>query len=66
MKTFCITAEKLGEEEVRCGHCNCRVTRLFVLAETEEDAINIIKEDGGLCGECFAEMLAEGGYKVDA
>lgn len=44
------------DEPVKCGSCLWTTRRLF-LFEGEEDA-------GGLCAECFAEMLAEGGYEV--
>jgi hypothetical protein len=41
------------------------VTRLFVIAENKKEAIKLVKEgQAGLCGECFAEMLANEGYEL--
>ena len=55
----------VSKEEVKCGHCNWRVTRLFVIAESKREAIKLVEEgQAGLCGECFAEMLANKGYEL--
>jgi len=73
MKMFVFTAdelEKAGVEgavdgEVKCGGCNWRVSRLFVLADNRDEALQMIKNgEAGLCGECMAEMLAEGDYEI--
>jgi hypothetical protein len=55
----------VSKEEVKCSHCNWRVTKLFVIAENKKEAIKLVKEgQAGLCGECFAEMLANEGYEL--
>jgi len=67
LKMFRFTAEELKKldvgdatfDGVKCGCCNWRVSRLFVLAQTEKEALEIIKEYGGLCGECMSDMLVE-------
>jgi hypothetical protein len=56
----------VSEEEVKCGCCLWNVTRLFVLADSKEEAVELVKRgDAGLCGECFAELLAEEGFNGD-
>ncbi|MEM3095511.1 MAG: hypothetical protein QXV62_00745 [Nitrososphaerota archaeon] len=31
------------EDEVKCGGCNWEVTRLYVLADTEEEAVELVR-----------------------
>jgi hypothetical protein len=51
---------RLGDEVVKCNGCNWEVSKLFIRAETREGAVASPKQgDAGLCGECYAEMLAE-------
>jgi len=55
----------VSKEEVKCSHCNWRTTRLFVIAKSKREAIKLVEEgQAGLCGECFAEMLANEGYEL--
>ena len=55
----------VGEDE-KCGSCNWRVAKTYLMAETKEDAMEAWKEnEAGLCGDCFVEMLIEAGYQVD-
>jgi hypothetical protein len=74
MKVFTILPKDLDEndwnyvsdEEIKCGGCNWRVTRLFVLAESKSDAVKLVKEgNAGLCGECFMEMVVEEGFELE-
>ena len=52
-------------EEFKCGGCNWRTGRFFVAAESEEEAIYLLKSgDAGMCADCFAEMLTEGKWEV--
>jgi len=53
MKIIC----KAYPDEVKCGSCNWRTTRLFCFEGQDPDEI-------GMCGECFAEFLAEEGYEI--
>jgi hypothetical protein len=47
------------EDHVHCRHCNWEVKKLFVRAETREQAIQLLLSgDAGQCGECYASMLA--------
>jgi hypothetical protein len=56
----------VNEEEVKCGCCLWNVTKLFVLADSKEEAVELVKRgDAGLCGECFAELLAEEGFDFE-
>jgi hypothetical protein len=53
----------------KCGCCNWGVTRLYLLADSQEDADELYEfyreDDGsGLCGDCMADMLVEGGYEI--
>jgi len=61
MKVFAIPFEK----EVKCGGCNWTVFKLYVLAETEREAREIVKKgEGGLCADCMLEVLSEGNYEI--
>jgi hypothetical protein len=45
---------------VKCGECNWEVDRLFVQAESREDAIQLLVEgEAGLCGDCYGRMLVD-------
>jgi len=49
-----------GPDQVKCNGCNWEVTRLFVRADSRAQAEQLLASgDAGLCGECYAEMLAE-------
>jgi len=57
------------EIDDNCGSCNWHVTMGYLLADSKEEAEKLLKDiqaEGGnaLCGDCFAEMLAEGDYIV--
>ncbi len=57
---------------IECGQCNWRVSRTFWMAESREKAVEELKElheeefgdRKGLCGDCMAELIAEGGYQL--
>ena len=72
---FVFTADELEKAgidavdgEVKCGGCNWRVSRLFVLADSREQALQMIKNgEAGLCGECMSELivdLTKDGYEL--
>jgi hypothetical protein len=52
---------------LKCGGCNWRVDRLYVLADTAEEAVSLYREgEAGLCGDCFSSMLSEmEGLRID-
>ena len=61
-----------GNKTKKCGCCNWQVSKVYLLAETEEQADQIFNESGeedneprGLCGDCMCEMLMETGYTID-
>ncbi|MBW2673827.1 MAG: hypothetical protein JRD89_10505 [Deltaproteobacteria bacterium] len=59
MKVF-----EVGYDE-KCGGCNWYVGKVYLMADTEDDASAIYGEnERGLCGECLADMLAEEGYEI--
>jgi len=73
MKVFIVLPEDLGkkdwnyvnDEEVKCGGCNWRVSRLFVLAKSKREAVKLVKEgNAGLCAECFMDMIVEEGFEM--
>lgn len=60
------------EETKRCGCCNWTVSKVYLLAESQEEADKLYqeygKEDGeprGLCGDCMCQMLVEIGYEIE-
>jgi hypothetical protein len=48
----------------KCAKCWWRVRNLYLMADTEKNAKRWYEEDGALCGDCFAEMLASEGFDV--
>ena len=59
-------------EYKKCGCCNWEVRKVYLMAETQEEADKLFNESGiedgdprGLCGDCMCEMLAEAGYTID-
>lgn len=70
MKVFSISDEALanaenksqGFGEVKCGGCNWSVSRLYALAESQDEADRLfLSGDAGLCGDCLCDLLVEGG-----
>ena len=72
MKVFVILPKDLrrcwnyvSEEEVKCGGCNWTVTKLYAIAGSRREAVRLAREGhAGLCGECFAEMMASEGWEL--
>jgi len=57
--------ELFGEDEIKCGGCNWPTTVIYVIASSQEEARNmILNGHAGLCGSCFAEMLAESDLEI--
>ncbi len=52
------------EEGTKCGGCNWETSRMYVLADSKEEAEKCLARGEVLCGACMAEMLAEEGYRV--
>ena len=54
---------RAGEDHVHCNACNWEFSKLFVIAETRDEAVELLLSgDAGLCGECIAQILVEGNY----
>lgn len=65
MRVFEFKSVDFGEDSVKCGCCNWRMSKLFVLATSKEEAMELVKSgSAGLCGDCFSEMLSELGIEV--
>jgi hypothetical protein len=59
-------------ETKKCGCCNWKVAKVYLMAETQEGADLLFNESGiedndprGLCGDCMCEMLVETGYNIE-
>ena len=49
----------------KCGGCNWEQSQLFVLADSQEEADEIyLAGDGGLCGDCLADLLQDCAYEI--
>ena len=50
---------KVAEEE-KCGGCNWEVRNLYLMAENEEEARELYREnDRGLCADCLVELIMD-------
>jgi hypothetical protein len=55
----------IDEDRVKCGGCLWDVSRLYVLANSKQEAIRLVKKgEAGLCGECFMEMVVENAWQI--
>jgi hypothetical protein len=53
-------------DEVKCGSCNWETTQLFVIADTEEGARELLRSgNAGLCGSCMCELLVDEEYEIE-
>ncbi len=49
-----------SDGRIKCGGCGWGCDRLYVHADDREEAIKLLKSGyDGMCGECYAEMLAD-------
>ena len=49
----------------KCGGCNWVAGMVWLLEETEQDAIGAFRENHrGLCSFCMCEMISSSGYEV--
>ena len=55
---------KLIEPEDKCPSCNWETTRVFVLADSFEEAEELIARGTWLCGECMSDLLSESDYEI--
>ena len=55
------------QDEVQCGGCLFKTSRLFVVAETKLQALRgINKKKLGICGDCVAGLIATEGWSIVA
>lgn len=57
-------------EDVKCGCCNWRVSRVFLLADSQQEAQDLlgkVRKKGGeaLCAECIVDYMMEEGLHVE-
>jgi hypothetical protein len=65
VKVFLFRAEEVsGEYEVVCQGCGWRTAKVYVLADSKDEALGLAKDGAHLCGECLAAALAEQGREV--
>ena len=73
MKLYRFSAEELAEKEiadatddgVKCGGCNWRVSYLYVLANSKEEALKMIENgEAGLCGNCMSDLIVDEDYQI--
>ena len=55
---------KFIEPEDKCPSCNWKTIKVFVLADSREEAEKLIEKNAWLCGECMSDLLSEGGYEI--
>jgi len=59
------TLNYVSEDEVKCGNCNRKTSRLFVIARNRKEAVKYIMEGkDGVCGECLADRLSHLGFEL--
>lgn len=52
-------------EEIRCCGCGWRVSNLYLIADSEEEAKKLHEDEGmGLCAECICELIREKDYEL--
>ena len=49
----------VNSEEVKCPNCNWETPTLSTRAKNKKEALEIILDGGGLCAECYVEMLGD-------
>jgi len=55
----------LVAQDEKCGGCNWRVNNLYLIAETQEEAEELYRENNrGLCADCLVEMVIEAGWRI--
>jgi len=52
----------LNSEDAKCSGCNWPASRLYALADSQDEADKLYKSgDAGLCGDCMAALLVDFG-----
>jgi hypothetical protein len=47
----------VNSEEVKCPNCNWETPTLSTRAKNKKKALETILDGGGLCAECYVEMI---------
>lgn len=54
-----------SDDSFKCGGCLWGVSRLYVMADSEEEARKLyLNGDAGLCDSCIADILTGGAYEI--
>jgi 16S rRNA G1207 methylase RsmC len=65
VKVFVFSADEVSDGyEVTCLGCGWGTIKVYVLADSKEEALELAKDGAHLCGECLAAALAEQGREV--
>ena len=65
MRMYGYKAEDYPDLVTQCGHCGWCTTRIYVVADTHEQAVQLLEsEEAGLCGDCMCDMLSECNYNI--
>lgn len=52
-------------ERKKCGCCNWKVAKVYLMADSQEEAEKAWSEnERGLCGDCMGELLVDGAYEI--
>ncbi len=49
---------------IKCYGCGWETSKVFVLADSPEEAEELFEDEEYLCGECLADLLSEGNYEI--
>jgi hypothetical protein len=65
MRLFRFKSEEIFQRfEVVCDGCGWKTRWLYVMAEKEGEALELVKKGVFLCGECMAELLTQERYEI--
>jgi len=57
--------ERDDDGNARCNGCGWRVSNIYLMADSREQAEKLHKElEGGLCSNCICELLMQEGYEI--
>ncbi|RLG82394.1 MAG: hypothetical protein DRO09_00415 [Thermoprotei archaeon] len=53
------------EGQRRCGYCLWKAPRVFILAESREEAELLYQMGQGLCAECMCELIVAERFRIE-
>lgn len=55
----------IKKDDMKCHGCNFHTNVLYVFAKSKKEAEKMYENgNGGICGECFSDMLTEDGIYI--